>query len=59
MFASLVVFLRVCSTYEKYAQIYEYIGSYTTNNGQNNGSIFMKLGKMLVESIKYTEWKLA
>jgi len=41
----------VCSTYEKYAQIYEYIGLYATNYGRNNGSIFMKLGKMLVESI--------
>ena len=36
------------STYEKYAQIYEYIGLYATNYGRNYGSIFMKLSKMLL-----------
>ena len=43
--------LRVCYTYKKYAQIYKYIGLYATNYGRNNGSIFMRFGKMLVESI--------
>ena len=36
-----------------------YNALYATNNGRNNGLIFMKLGKMLAESNTNTEWKLS